>query len=55
MPDHVHLLLSEPQQELLADALKSLKQGVSHRLIGEEDHFWEKRYYDFNTRNYRSL
>jgi putative transposase len=55
MPDHVHLLLSEPQQELLADALKSLKQGVSRRLIGEEDHFWEKRYYDFNIRNYRQF
>ncbi|MFZ3266032.1 MAG: transposase [Terriglobales bacterium] len=26
-PDHVHLLLSEPKQGTLADALKSLKQG----------------------------
>jgi REP element-mobilizing transposase RayT len=34
MPEHVHLLLSEPQQDTLADALKSLKQGVSRRLIG---------------------
>ena len=34
MPEHVHLLLSEPQQGTLADALKSLKQGVSRRLIG---------------------
>ena len=33
MPEHVHLLLSEPQQDTLADALKSLKQGVSRRLI----------------------
>ena len=73
MPEHVHLLLSEPQQEggplkpgfglsggvhwlsnphTLADALKSLKQGVSRRLIGDADHFWQKRYYDFNIRNY---
>src|SRR6185437_7074098 len=33
MPEHVHLLLSEPQCGTLADALKSLKQGVSRRLI----------------------
>jgi len=33
MPEHVHLLLSEPDRGLLADALKSLKQGVSRRLI----------------------
>jgi len=75
MPEHVHLLLSEPQpeggplkpgfglsgdvhwlsktqQHTLADALKSLKQGVSRRLIGDAEHFWQKRYYDFNIRNY---
>ena len=52
MPEHVHLLLSEPQQDTLADALKSLKQGVSRRLIGDAQHFWQKRYYDFNIRDY---
>ena len=52
MPEHVHLLLSEPQQDTLADALKSLKQGVARRLIGDANHFWQKRYYDFNVRNY---
>src|ERR1700682_946426 len=72
MPEHVHLLLSEPQtaplkpkdglngppmlgepqQDTLADALKSLKQGVSRRLIVDAEHFWQKRYYDFNIRNY---
>lgn len=34
MPEHVHLLLSEPQQDTLADALKSLKLrsfAVGHR------------------------
>lgn len=51
MPEHVHLLLSEPRQQTLADAIKSLKQGVSRRLIGEAEHFWQKRYYDFNVRN----
>ncbi len=67
MPEHVHLLLSEPncptqakiglewatlQNYTLADALKSLKQGVSRRLLGNAEHFWQKRYYDFNIRNY---
>ncbi len=55
MPEHVHLLLSEPQRETLADALKSLKQGVSRRLIGEAEHFWQKRFYDFNVRNYQQF
>ncbi len=52
MPEHVHLLLSEPEGATLADAIKSLKQGVSRRLIGEAAHFWQKRYYDFNVRDY---
>lgn len=51
MPEHVHLLLSEARQGTLADALKSLKQGVSRRLIGEAEHFWQKRHHDFNVRN----
>ncbi len=46
------LLLGEPQRDTLAEALKSLKQGVSRRLIGDADHFWQKRYYDFNIRIY---
>jgi putative transposase len=29
MPNHVHLLLSEPPQCTLADAIKSLKQSIS--------------------------
>jgi putative transposase len=55
VPEHVHLLLSEPRQRNLADAVKSLKQGVSRRLIGEAEHFWQKRYYDFNVRNERQF
>jgi putative transposase len=52
MPEHVHLLLSEPPRRTLAGALKSLKQGVSRRLIGDADHFWQKRHYAFNVRNH---
>ena len=52
MPEHIHLLLSEPERGALADALKSLKQSIARRLIGDADHFWQKRYYDFNIRNH---
>ena len=51
MPEHVHLLLSEPQRGLLADTIKSLKQGVARRQIGVAEHFWQKRYYDHNVRD----
>ena len=68
MPEHIHLLVSEPERTAplkptpglngppdLADALTSLKQGVARRLIGDADHFWQKRYYDFNVRNHAQL
>ena len=51
MPEHIHLLVSEPEQGLLSEALKSLKQGVSRHLLADMEHFWQKRYYDFNVRN----
>jgi|ERR1051326_1613631 putative transposase len=51
MPEHVHLLVGEPEMEALDVALKSLKQSISRRLIGTREHFWQKRYYDFNIRN----
>ena len=47
MPEHIHLLVSEPQRGTLADALKSLKQSVSRRLIAD-DHFRRRHCYDFN-------
>jgi len=55
MPEHVHLLVGEPQRATLADALKSLKQGVSRRYIADGEHFWQKRYYDRNIRSYSDL
>ena len=55
MPEHVHLLVSEPERATLADALKSLKQGVARRLIGSAEHFWQKCYYDFNIRDYEQF
>jgi putative transposase len=35
--------------------LKSLKQRVSRRLLDDTEHFWQKRYYDFNVRNARQF
>jgi hypothetical protein len=55
MPEHAHLLLSEPDQETLAVVIQTLKQGVSRRLIGEAEHFWQKRYHDSNIRNHRQF
>jgi putative transposase len=40
MPEHVHLLVGEPERADLAQAIKSLKQGVSRRLIGDAKKFW---------------
>ena len=55
MPEHVHLLLSEPEKAPLAEALKSLEQGASRRLIGNAGHFWQKRYYDHNVRSHEKF
>jgi putative transposase len=47
MPQHVHLLLSEPKQELLAKALQAVKLSVARRR--PEVPFWLARYHDFNV------
>jgi len=49
MPEHVHLLLSEPERSNLAVALQMLKQIVSQELSEHATNpFWQPRYYDFN-------
>jgi putative transposase len=48
MPEHVHLLVSEPGRELLAVALQALKLSVTRRARTRP--FWLPRYYDFNVR-----
>jgi putative transposase len=55
MPEHVHLLVSEPERATLATALQALKQSVARRLIGGLPHFWEKRYHDFNVFTARKI
>jgi putative transposase len=49
MPEHVHLLMAEPEHGTLASAVQAIKQSVSRKLIGEREHFWQARYYDFNV------
>ena len=47
MPEHVHLLLSEPKKAALSKALQALKLSVS--VQSEQRPFWQARYYDFNV------
>jgi putative transposase len=50
MPEHVHLLLSEPEATPLSTALQALKQSVSRTLaLCQAAPFWQARYYDFNV------
>ncbi|MFI5059705.1 MAG: REP-associated tyrosine transposase [Candidatus Acidiferrales bacterium] len=51
MPEHVHLLLSEPERKNLALVLQMLKQMVCRRLrpASGKSPFWQARYYDFNV------
>ncbi len=64
MPEHVHLLISEPARGTPSTVLKMLKQRVSHRLGhqslpvralalarsgGRLPQFWQRRFYDFNV------
>jgi len=50
MPEHIHLLLSEPKVASLATALQVLKQQTSRKLkTPSELQFWQRRYYDFNV------
>jgi len=65
MPDHVHLLISEPERGTPSTVVQVLKQrvsrlmrqrrrkrsGVQLRLWKEEEvpRFWQRRFYDFNV------
>ncbi len=50
MPEHVHLLISEPDRATVATVLKAVKQSVARRVVHRGEHFWQERYYDFNVR-----
>ena len=55
MPEHVHLLVSEPERSSLAVAIQMLKQITARQLLphfskpGTREPFWQARYYDFNV------
>jgi len=50
MPEHVHLLISEPERGVHSLALQMLKQNVARELgLSEGSPFWQPRYYDFNV------
>ncbi|HEV2714460.1 MAG TPA: transposase, partial [Terriglobales bacterium] len=61
MPEHVHLLLSEPQRDTLSTVVQALKLGFYRRLLGplrtphqptlwpHPKHVWQTRFYDFNV------
>ncbi len=55
MPEHVHLLVSEPERAELSVALQMLKQIVSRRRKPGTEPFWQSRYYDFNVWSHRKF
>jgi putative transposase len=55
MPNHVHLLLSEPRQHLLADTMRALKTETSKKLKKDHPQFWQRRYYDRNILTQREF
>jgi putative transposase len=52
MPEHFHILISEPPIGNPSIVLSSLKKTVSESLGRETNtpHFWYRRFYDFNVK-----
>jgi REP-associated tyrosine transposase len=61
MPEHVHLLISEPELGTVASAIQSLKISSSLRTVAPRAQaasptpLWQKRYYDRNIRDYEEF
>jgi len=57
MPEHFHLLVSEPQKATLSTVMQAVKLGFTRRVVGNcpmlidphSHHFWQARFYDFNV------
>jgi putative transposase len=48
MPEHVHLLISEPERAELSVVIQMVKQITSRKLkVAGLRRFWQVRYYDF--------
>jgi putative transposase len=68
MPEHVHLLISQPETGDPSKVMQVLQQRVARRLLPRkrttaqqgvlfeaEDHFWQRRFHDFNVFSQRKL
>ncbi len=64
MPEHIHLLIGEPQVRNPSTVMQALKLGFARRVLAEArrrnpaqgrlfdhtpQHIWQKRFYDFNV------
>jgi len=49
MPEHIHLLIGEPEHHSIARAMQGLKQATSRHIAPNQGPLWEPRYYDFNV------
>jgi putative transposase len=63
MPEHIHLLLSEPERDTPSTVMQVLKQRFARRVLGKkrrsraqtelwpanEERVWQRRFYDFNV------
>ena len=51
MPEHFHLLISEPETGDPSTVVQVLKQSVAKAALGDspERQFWQPRFYDFNV------
>jgi putative transposase len=65
MPDHIHLLISEPEKGDPSRVMQAIKQGYSRRVLKAvrkrrvaaqpelfavgAEHVWQRRFYDFNV------
>ena len=49
MPEHFHLLISEPEQMNPSVVIQALKVGFVRHLKGNTCRVWQHRFYDFNV------
>ena len=64
MPEHFHLLITEPQKRTPSTVMQALKLGFARRVLAQmrrrnpgqanlfehsPQHIWQKRFYDFNV------
>ena len=68
MPEHIHVLISEPKRDTVSIVVQVVKQRVAHRLLQKSKpslqrelwetmrpRFWQRRYYDFNVYSDRKV